>query len=123
VEVTSGLTEGEQVVTRANFLLDSESNLQSAFSGMGDTPAPQKAKTVGHSATGVLEEDYGDGNVSITHEPIPSLKWPSMTMDFALANPSLAANLKPGSAIEFEIVERGAGEWVITKLQAQHEGH
>ncbi|MFH2139475.1 MAG: efflux RND transporter periplasmic adaptor subunit [Pseudomonadota bacterium] len=123
VEVTDGLTEGEQVVTRANFLLDSESNLQAAFSGMGDTPTPQKARTVGHGATGVLEEDYGDGNVSITHEPIPSLKWPSMTMDFALANPSLAANLKPGSAIEFEIVERGQGEWVITKLQAQHEGH
>jgi RND family efflux transporter MFP subunit len=123
VEVTSGLMEGEQVVTRANFLLDSESNLQAAFGGMGDTPAPQKSKTVGHSATGVLEEDYGDGNVSITHEPIPSLKWPAMTMDFALANPSLVANVKPGSAIDFEIVERGQGEWVITKLQAQHGGH
>jgi Cu(I)/Ag(I) efflux system membrane fusion protein len=123
VEVTSGLTEGEQVVTRANFLLDSESNLQAAFSGMGDGTTPQKAKTVGHNTTGVLEEIYDDGSVSITHEPIPSLKWPGMTMDFALANPSLAANVKPGSAIEFEIVERGQGEWVITKLQAQHGGH
>ncbi len=123
VEITDGLTEGEQVVTRANFLLDSESNLQAAFSGMGDTQPPQKTKPVGHTATGVLEEDYGDGNVSITHDPIPSLKWPAMTMDFALANPSLVANVKPGSAIDFEIVERGAGEWVITKLQAQHGGH
>lgn len=123
VEITDGLTEGEQVVTRANFLLDSESNLQAAFSGMGNTQPPQKTKPVGHTATGVLEEDYGDGNVSITHDPIPSLKWPAMTMDFALANPSLVANVKPGSAIDFEIVERGAGEWVITKLQAQHGGH
>ena len=123
VEVTDGLTEGEQVVTRANFLLDSESNLQAAFSGMGDAPAPQKAETVGHRATGVLEEDYGDGNVSITHEPIPSLKWPAMTMDFALANPSLTANVKPGSAIDFEIVERGQGEWVITKLNTKETAH
>ncbi len=131
VEVTDGLTQGEQVVTRANFLLDSESNLQAAFSGMGDIPTltptlsrmEKEKNVVGHTATGVLEEDYGDGNVSITHEPILSLKWPAMTMDFALANPSLAANIKPGSAINFEIVERGEGEWVVTKLQAQHEGH
>ena len=130
VEVTEGLTEGEQVVTRANFLLDSESNLQAAFSGMGETPSltpplsrGEREKTVGHSATGVLEENYGDGNVSITHEPIPSLKWPAMTMDFALANPSLVANVKPGSAIDFEIVERGQGEWVITRLNAKEASH
>ena len=48
-------------------------------------------------------------------------------MDFALANSSLAAGIKPGMAVTFEIVERAPGEWVITKLQAhaqhQHEGH
>jgi Cu/Ag efflux protein CusF len=87
---------------------------------MGAVPAKPQAqqKTVGHQAQGVLEAVNGDGSVSITHDPIPALKWPSMTMDFALANPSLAANIKPGSAISFEIVERGEGEWVVTKLQA-----
>ena len=125
VEVLSGITQGEQVVTSANFLIDSESNLKAALRDMGDVPAKPQAqqKTVGHQAHGVLEAINDDGSVSITHDPIPALKWPSMTMDFALANPSLAANIKPGSAISFEIVERGQGEWVITKLQAQHEGH
>jgi Cu(I)/Ag(I) efflux system membrane fusion protein len=120
VEVLNGITQGEQVVTSANFLIDSESNLKAALSGMGAVPAKPQAqqKTVGHQAQGVLEAVNGDGSVSITHDPIPALKWPSMTMDFALANPSLAANIKPGSAISFEIVERGEGEWVVTKLQA-----
>lgn len=122
-EVTGGLSEGEQVVTSANFLLDSESNLQAAFGVMDPSSEPQPAKTVGHTATGVLEEVYDDGNVSITHEPIPALKWPSMTMDFALANPSLVENVKPGSAIDFEIVERGAGEWVITQLHTKEQSH
>ena len=36
-EVLSGLTEGEQVVTSANFLIDSESRLKAAMAGMGDT--------------------------------------------------------------------------------------
>lgn len=35
VEVLSGLGEGEKVVVSANFLIDSESNLKAAFSGMG----------------------------------------------------------------------------------------
>jgi Cu(I)/Ag(I) efflux system membrane fusion protein len=125
VEVMSGVAEGEQVVTSANFLLDSESNLKAALGGMGDVAAKLQAqhKTIGHQAQGTLEAINDDGTVSITHDPIPALKWPAMTMDFALANPSLAAKIKPGSAISFEIVERGEGEWVVTKMQAQHEGH
>jgi len=34
VEVLEGLSQGEQVVTRANFLLDAESNLKAALGGM-----------------------------------------------------------------------------------------
>lgn len=37
VEVVSGLAEGNAVVTAANFLIDSESRLQAAISGMGKT--------------------------------------------------------------------------------------
>jgi Cu(I)/Ag(I) efflux system membrane fusion protein len=78
---------------------------------------------VAHQALGVLNAINADGTVSITHEPISSLKWPGMTMDFTLANSSLAAGIKPGSTITFELVERTPGEFVITKLQAQHGGH
>jgi Cu(I)/Ag(I) efflux system membrane fusion protein len=40
-----------------------------------------------------------------------------MTMDFKLANASLAAAVKPGSAVTFEFVERKPGEYVITKVE------
>jgi membrane fusion protein, copper/silver efflux system len=39
VEIVEGLTEGEKVVTTANFLIDSESRLQAAISGQA-APAP-----------------------------------------------------------------------------------
>jgi Cu(I)/Ag(I) efflux system membrane fusion protein len=126
VEVLSGIAEGEQVVTSANFLIDSESNLQAALSGMNERAAPvakPSAATVSHQVQGVLEAVNADGTVSITHEPVAALHWPSMTMDFAVANASLLANIKVGSTISFEIVERSKGEWMITKLQAQHGGH
>ncbi|HZW24181.1 MAG TPA: efflux RND transporter periplasmic adaptor subunit [Gallionella sp.] len=137
VEVLSGVKEGERVVTSANFLIDAESNLKAALSGLGThaahggaTASPVEQKpvlpaTVGHQAQGTLEAVNADGTVSITHGPIESLGWPSMTMDFELANSSLAQGIKPGSSITFELVERGEGVWVITKLRAssQHEGH
>ena len=137
VEVLSGVAEGEQVVTSANFLLDSESNLKAALSGMSETAVgasllakanrqqagSYKGAAVAHEAVGTLDSINADGTVSIKHEPIKSLGWPGMTMDFALANSSLTSGIKPGSAVSFEIVERTPGEWVITKLQVRHGGH
>jgi RND family efflux transporter MFP subunit len=146
VEVLDGITEGEQVVTAANFLIDAESNLKASLGGMsahaahGGAPAssgqtlsanePRKESlqpAVGHQGQGTLEAINSDGTVSIAHGPIKSLGWPGMTMDFELTNSSLTQGIKPGSAIIFELVERSKGEWVITKLQAAkptgHEGH
>jgi Cu(I)/Ag(I) efflux system membrane fusion protein len=133
VEVLAGIAEGEQVVTSANFLIDAESNLKAALSGM-DVSAAQSAvvqtkntsKVIGHQAQGVLDAIKENGTVSITHQEIKSLGWPGMTMDFALANSALVAGIKPGSAITFELVERKPDEWVITKMQPApqtHEGH
>jgi Cu(I)/Ag(I) efflux system membrane fusion protein len=147
VEVLSGIAQDEQIVTSANFLIDSESNLKAALGSMGDMPVGVatstssgqalaananrqqdgsfKTKSVAHQAHGTLNSINDDGMVSITHDPIPALKWPGMTMDFALTNSSLVAGIKPGSQISFVIVERGEGEWVVTKMQVQlqHEGH
>src|SRR5436190_1631388 len=47
VEITAGVTEGEAVVTSANFLIDAESNLKAALKGFaepGSAPADQPAK-------------------------------------------------------------------------------
>jgi len=147
VEVLAGIADGEQVVTSANFLIDAESNLKAALGGMkqaavSEVPAapvvkpvqekvaeksvqgksvvkPQMKKEVGHQASGVFNAINGDSTVSITHGPIATLGWPGMTMDFSLANSSLAGGIKPGSKISFEIVERAPDEWVIIKLKAQ----
>ena len=42
-----------------------------------------------------------------------------MTMDFILANPGLVEKHKAGAPVTLEFVERGPGEWVITKLDAK----
>jgi Cu(I)/Ag(I) efflux system membrane fusion protein len=118
VEVKSGVREGEAVVVAANFLIDAESNLRAALGGMGSGAKAGEARAVTHQAVGTLDAVNANGTVMVSHEPVASLKWPSMTMDFALANVSLVANVKPGAAISFEFVERKPGEWVITSLTA-----
>lgn len=126
-QVLEGVSEGERVVTSANFLIDAESNLKAALGGMqkaDSASAEAKPAAVGHQAVGVLNAvDAATGSVTISHEPVASLKWPAMKMDFVLANPTLTATIKPGTAIAFEFVERQPGEWVITSLRPQAHQH
>ena len=135
VQVLDGVREGEAVVVAANFLIDAESNLEAAVGGFGHAghgmPADGGARPVatGHKASGKVEElDAKAGIVSIAHGPVADLKWPAMTMEFRIANDSLAASLEPGAEIDFEFVERAPGEWVITQVaplraMGGHAGH
>lgn len=51
VQILSGLKAGENVVTTANFLIDSESRLRAALQGMGpDASPPAEAPAAGHDA-------------------------------------------------------------------------
>jgi Cu/Ag efflux protein CusF len=127
VEILEGVQDGEPVVITANFLIDAESNLKAAVSGFG-AAEPKAAKSAGHKASGKIDGiDAKAGVVSIEHGPVESLKWPGMTMDFKLANETLLKGVKPGASIDFEFVERGQGEWVITSLKPgannPHAGH
>ncbi|MGZ8254951.1 MAG: efflux RND transporter periplasmic adaptor subunit [Burkholderiaceae bacterium] len=121
VEALSGVKDGEQVVTRANFLIDAESNLKAALGGFtaGADANAGGGKSVVHSAQGRIDEvDAKSGVLTITHDPVPSLKWPKMTMEFVAANDAIAKSARPGAPIRFEFVERKPGEWVVTKIEA-----
>ncbi|MBE0546780.1 MAG: efflux RND transporter periplasmic adaptor subunit [Rubrivivax sp.] len=125
VEVVKGVRDGEQVVVAANFLIDAESNLKAAIGGMGAAPSAPAAAiapapaTVGHKAEGRVDSiDLQAGTVSLNHGPVATLKWPAMTMEFKAANAALLAGLKPGQAVDFEFVERQAGEYVVTAIKA-----
>ena len=128
VEVLEGVQDGEMVVIAANFLIDAESNLKAAIGGFSGAATAAAAKSVSHQAAGTIDGiDAKAGTLSIEHGPVDSLKWPAMTMEFKLANEALLKGLQPGASVDFEFVERGPGEWVITALKAgaskPHAGH
>jgi Cu(I)/Ag(I) efflux system membrane fusion protein/cobalt-zinc-cadmium efflux system membrane fusion protein len=130
IEIIEGVQDGEMVVVAANFLIDAESNLKAAIGGLGHTghgtqatpdgSASTKAVTgVGHQAEGTVEDiDTKSSTVTLAHGPVPSLKWPAMSMEFKVAHSGLLKELKPGALVAFEFVERDQGEWVITAARS-----
>ena len=139
VEVISGVKEGDLVVVAANFLIDAESNLKAAVGGFGHSghgaaaPAGKDAqaaqpdtRSASNQAEGTVEGvDIKTGSITLNHGPVATLKWPAMTMEFKVANDSLLKNLKPGTKVAVEFVERQQGEWVITSVKPTdpHAGH
>jgi len=120
VEILSGVSDGETVVTRANFLIDSESNLKAALSGF-DAEKRTSGGGAGTRTSGegsVVEIDVAANRILLDHDPIPALKWPRMEMEFGLAPGTLPKNLKPGDRVKFDMQAGKPGEFVITKIES-----
>jgi membrane fusion protein, copper/silver efflux system len=120
-EILKGLEPGQKVVVSGQFLIDSEASLKATTTRMSDTPSPEAASAGGpHRGKGkVVGIDPAKGRVELDHGPIPSMKWPPMTMGFAVADKAQLAGLKKGDVVEFEV--RGepdkSGDYVIETIR------
>jgi Cu/Ag efflux protein CusF len=69
-----------------------------------------------HRLHGVVNSINPDaGRVNITHDPVESLKWPKMKMNFKAHDPALLKDVKPGMTVDFEI-EKIGNEYHLTKI-------
>jgi Cu(I)/Ag(I) efflux system membrane fusion protein len=100
-EVLSGLKEGERVVASGQFLIDSEASLKGALDRLEG--AGSGAGALHKGAGRVTGIEAAKGRLEIDHEPIASLRWPRMTMEFTVADPRMLQKLKKGDAVEFEL--------------------
>ncbi len=97
--------------------------------GEGTYVITEMTKTQTYQAIGSLESiDLDDHTVSMTHDPIPALQWPEMTMDFNIASPAVTEGILPGEKISFIFEDHGDGEYVITRIEKisdkmKHKGH
>lgn len=129
-EILSGLKEGEQIVTSAQFLIDSESSKTSDFKRM-DTEetmpgavwvaAPTESSMAENRATvhGVINSvDTKQRVLNISRGPIEKWNRPAATMDFNI-NPGV--DLKPWSkgdriVFTFEVAD---DRFTVTEIQQQ----
>ncbi|MBL27275.1 MAG: cation transporter [Rhodospirillaceae bacterium] len=57
--------------------------------------------------------------INLTHEPLPEIGWPKMTMDFAVAEGIDLDAVAPGDAVRFSLSEAGDGSYVITAIETE----
>jgi Cu(I)/Ag(I) efflux system membrane fusion protein len=114
-EIVRGIEAGTRVVVSGQFLIDSEASLRASgtrMQGGADT----------HRTDGVLEH-VGKDALTISHAPVPALKWPEMTMEFIPPKDGVPPNVKAGDRITFEF-RAGAkdGDWEVTKIERAPAG-
>jgi len=79
-------------------------------------PAAKESST--HKATGVVKRvDRDKSAVTLAHDPVASLNWPAMTMDFRVRDKASLATLKPEQKIEFDLIEEKKGSYVINRIK------
>jgi Cu(I)/Ag(I) efflux system membrane fusion protein len=129
-EVTSGLTEGQQVVASGQFLIDSEASLQSllpklegsavpeaAVSAMATAMATASAATASltYETTGKVEK-ITTADITFSHQPVPALGWGAMTMTFGKASPAAFPDIKVGEVVHFVFKPSDDG-YQLTKVE------
>ena len=83
---------------------------------MKDMPM-KKADSSVHKGTGVVTSiDRAAGKVTLKHDPIKSLNWPTMTMAFTVKDKAMLDKLAKGKKVEFEFVQQGH-QFVITSIK------
>jgi Cu(I)/Ag(I) efflux system membrane fusion protein len=122
-EILKGLDEGENIVASGQFLIDSEASLSGVLARLEQQPGIESTKMEDKTSqkmpkgTGkVVEIDPKSGNVTLAHEPIPELGWPSMTMGFDVKDAQQLKALKPGDQVEFELKVQD-DEYVIERIE------
>jgi Cu(I)/Ag(I) efflux system membrane fusion protein len=131
LEVVQGLSEGEQVVASGQFLLDSEARLKSVLGGMAaagqapvaaaSAPAAQPPAASGtFTAQGKVESVEPDG-ITISHGPVPELKWPPMTMGFGKPSANAFPGIKAGDSVRFEFRKGGPMGYELVSVQPAGE--
>lgn len=125
-EVLSGLADGEEVVASGQFLIDSEASLSGVLArlsqqdkamGEGMDQGSDMQMSKGKLITSekkmsaktprgrgiVVDVDMKSGHVTLSHEPIKDLGWPSMTMGFKVKDYKELRKLRKGDEVEFDL--------------------
>ena len=106
--ILAGLSEGQQVVTSGQFLIDSEASLAGI---MARAPESAQAMTQGpalHEAEATIQA-IGTDKVTLAHGPFKTLSMPGMTMAFPVAKPDLLKDFKTGDKVRVQVRQTDDG--------------
>ncbi|OCQ18980.1 efflux transporter periplasmic adaptor subunit [Pseudoalteromonas luteoviolacea] len=117
IEVLSGLNAGDEIVTSAQFLIDSESSKNSDFKRMSVDEKPTFVWMQGQ-LNGV---QVSQRVANITHGPVTAWGWPEMTMDFDIGDKVDIATLKVGQELHFKVEQLESGAYLVSEIHIVSE--
>ncbi len=123
IEVVSGLEEGDEIVSSALFLIDSESSISSDFERMSPVKASHESTTMDDtledtdmsawtSAT-INEVMASERMVNLTHGPLDAFNMMGMTMNFLVADDLDINQFSEGMEIHVEIIKTPSGMFML----------
>ncbi|HMB60008.1 MAG TPA: copper-binding protein, partial [Xanthomonadales bacterium] len=114
LEIIAGLQSGDEVVTSAQFLIDSEASLSGSLRRLDSSEklAGNRPRAVFGSGT-VTQMDIPSRRMTIHHGPIDALGWPSMTMEFTALPGVDMSRIQQGQSVHFSIRPDAAGVYVV----------
>ncbi|MBF0186742.1 MAG: copper-binding protein [Magnetococcales bacterium] len=96
-------------------------------SAMGHGAATSASKAMGMGIVHTIDAEKR--MVNLTHEPIPALNWPKMTMDLPVTKRVKLESLKAGDSVHFTLKMGRDKVYRITKMEKvqaedhSHHGH
>ncbi len=127
VQILSGVTAGERVVTAGQFMLDAESSFQGAsmrmapnvetgMDDMGDMSMEEPEAQSGFTSGTINEVLMDDRSLNISHGPIDAFGMMGMTMNFPVADNVDMEGLEEGQEIHFEVTKTPEGRFIVTTI-------
>jgi len=115
VEIIAGLGEGDEVVTSAQFLLDSEASLAGSIRRLSavdtDSNATSPKAIYGNGLVEAI--DIESRRIRVSHGPIEVLGWTAMTMEFDVLPGVNLDIITIGQSIHFSLDLSDVGDYVI----------
>ena len=117
-EILAGLNKDDRIVTSAQFLLDSESSISSDFKRMEE---PDAAPTMVWTTATINSVMIEHRMVNLDHAEIEDWGWPSMTMDFNVADDIDISQLSAGMSLHLQITKLDTGDYLVTTIHIVDE--
>ena len=104
-------------MSKCKDMKDMDMNKCMDMMGKDKKSADKKSEAKSHKGIGTVKKvDPAAGTVTLAHGPVESMKWPAMTMSFAIRDKAMLDKLSPEKKVEFEFVQRGT-DYVITSVK------
>ena len=113
-EISRGLSAKDRIVTSGQFLIDSESNIDTALARF-EVHSSDSSSHENVNAE-ILDVNLDEGTLRVKHGPIESWGWHAMTMNLRVAEQSMLEGVEIGVPVQLEIEKQASGSVQITKI-------